>query len=303
MNHSAAGSPALPIDEQLRSPRSRPEDQQLLRGALVDLAEQTRFPLVLGGFANDDHVVVSQLIGNTRQTLRGLTVHAGSGLGGRVLLEARPRLVTNYRDSRMITHDYDRPVLAEGVTVFFAVPVVVGAAVRAVLWGGLRTALAESSVELPRVVAIAQRFATNLAKAPGPALGADISHPPDLVTPSALAELEELRQVYAELRAISASVSNPTLRARLEAVERRIITITSGSSRESGALTIDPGLTSREVDVLSLAALGFSNATVGRSLGLTQATVKSYMNTAMRKLGATTRLEAVTMARRRGLLP
>jgi len=48
-------------------------------------------------------------------------------------------------------------------------------------------------------------------------------------------------------------------------------------------------------------------ATVGTavadSLGLTVGTVKSYMKSIMVELGATTRMEAATSARRAGLLP
>ncbi|WP_432196152.1 response regulator transcription factor [Streptomyces sp. bgisy027] len=46
-----------------------------------------------------------------------------------------------------------------------------------------------------------------------------------------------------------------------------------------------------------------NNAEVGRRLSLLPETVKSYLRSAMRKLGAGTRFEAVVAARRQGLLP
>lgn len=68
-----------------------------------------------------------------------------------------------------------------------------------------------------------------------------------------------------------------------------------------GATTI--ALTSREVDVLACVAMGATNAVAAQRLGLRPETVKAYLRSAMRKLGAHTRLEAVVAARRAGLLP
>ncbi|NUS12348.1 MAG: response regulator transcription factor, partial [Streptomyces sp.] len=62
-------------------------------------------------------------------------------------------------------------------------------------------------------------------------------------------------------------------------------------------------LTPRELDVLTAVAAGATNAGAAARLRLSPETVKSYLRSAMRKLGAHTRLEAVTTARRSGLLP
>ncbi len=64
-----------------------------------------------------------------------------------------------------------------------------------------------------------------------------------------------------------------------------------------------PPVSPRELDVLAQVALGCSNAEAGRRLSLLPETVKSYLRSAMRKLGASTRFEAVVAARRQGLLP
>ncbi|MEV5445542.1 LuxR C-terminal-related transcriptional regulator, partial [Streptomyces sp. NPDC052644] len=63
------------------------------------------------------------------------------------------------------------------------------------------------------------------------------------------------------------------------------------------------GLAPRELDVLAAVATGATNADAARRLGLRPETVKGYLRSAMRKLGAHTRLEAVVAARRAGLLP
>ena len=63
-----------------------------------------------------------------------------------------------------------------------------------------------------------------------------------------------------------------------------------------------PVLTAREVAVLQLAAEGFTNAQIGARLYLSRHTVKEHLSHAMRKLGATNRLRAITEASSLGLL-
>ncbi|MDN5792143.1 MAG: LuxR C-terminal-related transcriptional regulator, partial [Brevibacterium aurantiacum] len=62
-------------------------------------------------------------------------------------------------------------------------------------------------------------------------------------------------------------------------------------------------LSPRETDILSHVALGWSNARIAEGLGLRESTVKSYLNTAMVKLSAGTRHEAVASAWAAGALP
>lgn len=61
-------------------------------------------------------------------------------------------------------------------------------------------------------------------------------------------------------------------------------------------------LTARELDVLHLVAAGHANKEIGFRLGVSEGTVKSHLNGAMGKLGATSRTEAVIVAGQRGLL-
>ncbi|QWT25194.1 LuxR C-terminal-related transcriptional regulator [Subtercola sp. PAMC28395] len=62
-------------------------------------------------------------------------------------------------------------------------------------------------------------------------------------------------------------------------------------------------LSPRELDVLAHVALGKRNTQIGAQLNLAESTVKSYLSSAMRKLDAAGRFEAVLAARRRGLIP
>jgi DNA-binding NarL/FixJ family response regulator len=58
------------------------------------------------------------------------------------------------------------------------------------------------------------------------------------------------------------------------------------------------GLSGRESQVLRLLADGRSNADIGTRLGLTEATVKSYVSTVLSKLGAENRVQAALIAQR-----
>lgn len=61
-------------------------------------------------------------------------------------------------------------------------------------------------------------------------------------------------------------------------------------------------LTVREVQILRGVANGQSNAAIGRELFLAENTVKSHLQRASRKLGATGRAHAVARALRHGVL-
>lgn len=61
-------------------------------------------------------------------------------------------------------------------------------------------------------------------------------------------------------------------------------------------------LTPREVEVLVALSDGLSNKAVGRRLDISQHTVKFHVESVFRKLGVTTRAEAVAKGLRRGLV-
>lgn len=67
---------------------------------------------------------------------------------------------------------------------------------------------------------------------------------------------------------------------------------------------LDPviSLTARELEVLGLAAEGFSNDEIATRLYVTRATVKTHLAHAYAKLGAPSRTAAIAAARERGLI-
>ena len=64
-----------------------------------------------------------------------------------------------------------------------------------------------------------------------------------------------------------------------------------------------PGLTRREIEILTLVAEGHSNAELARMLWVTEQTVKFHLSNIYRKLNVSNRTEASRWAQLRGLLP
>ncbi|WP_413602288.1 response regulator transcription factor [Curtobacterium sp. Curtsp57] len=66
--------------------------------------------------------------------------------------------------------------------------------------------------------------------------------------------------------------------------------------RATGAVPTGPSLTPRELDVLRLVAQGQSNPAIGRTLFLSETTVKTHLGHVFEKLGVGDRTRAVTRA-------
>ncbi|WSF15981.1 LuxR C-terminal-related transcriptional regulator [Streptomyces sp. NBC_01353] len=270
-----------------------------MRGALARLRRATGLQVVFGGLLHEGRPLrISELNGAVTPALHGLAISAGSGLGGKCLALARPCAVVDYASARHITHEYDVPVSAEGLRSVIAVPVVVRRKVRGVLYGALRDSLplgervADAAVaaarDLEQALAVRDEVRELLSAAPsGPVSG-----------PASGPSWEEVRQAHGELRELAPRIEDPELRERLLAVCGRLETASTAPGGKPGVT-----LTPRELDVLAAVAQGATNAGVAARLGLRPETVKGYLRSAMRKLGAHTRLEAVVAARRAGVLP
>ncbi|BDD75732.1 response regulator transcription factor [Streptomyces violaceoruber] len=273
-------------------------DAAQIRSALVRLRRTTGLPVAFGGLVESGRrqVRISELSGTATTALSALAVTAGNGLGGRAVALSRPCAVTDYSVSRQISHEYDLPVAAEGLRSVLAVPVVVRRRVRGVLYGALRTAQPLGDRTLSAAVAAARDAEQALvlrdeaddllaAAAPGaPAPGA-----------AGGAGWEQVREAHAALRALVPRITDPALRDELL---RACGLLVAGSGPVPG-----PRLAPREVDVLACVAAGATNGAAAERLGVGPETVKSYLRSAMRKLGARTRTEAVAAARRTGWLP
>ena len=72
------------------------------------------------------------------------------------------------------------------------------------------------------------------------------------------------------------------------------------SGRPEGAVDQVESLTTRELEVLRLAARGLTNRTIGHELAISHRTVQGHLANIYGKLGVNSRTEAVTEALRRG---
>lgn len=282
----------------------KPGETGDVRAALLTLRRISGLPVAFGGpVAGPERLRISQLSGAATNSLRGLAVTAGNGLGGKALALGRPFAVTDYRRARTISHEYDGAVAEEGLRSVVAVPVVVGGSVRAVLYGALRDALPLGDRVVSAAVTAARELAQRLAERDqAQHLLTRLGGAPPSSGPAA-PSWEEVRQVHSELRALAREITDPELRTRLDSVCARLATASSPLPPARPPATPTPTPTPRELDVLAYVAHGCTNAETARRLGLRTETVKSYLRSAMRKLGSHTRLEAVVTARRAGLLP
>ncbi len=277
----------------------RPDDRDMLRAAVREVHARSGMGVVFAGPVQDRAVRIAELVGGRTRHLRGLQVRSGAGLGGRVLSEGRPAGVEDYGRALDITHEYDGPVLAEGLRTVAAVPVLVDGWVRAVLYaasreGGsvgdrVRDALARAAAGMAAELAVRDEVDRRLA------LLAAAPAAPAREDP---ARWEEVRAVHADLRLAAQATEDGGLRDRLLSACGRLAAL--GAAPDAARAV---HLSAREVDVLTQVALGCSNRETAARLSLRPETVKSYLGSAMTKLDAHTRLEAVVRARRFGLLP
>lgn len=266
----------------------RPRDSDVLRAELRRVGIEGGVPVLFGGEVRGDALLLSEFVGTRTGLLRGLVVRSSSGLGGASMVAGRPLSVADYRNASTITHDYDAPVLSEGIQSVLAVPVIVDGMPRAMLYGAYRTSAPMGGRAVDLMVQASRRLSDELR------IRDEVDRRLRLREAEAAHGVtsERVREVHAELRRLAGAV--PDMRSELERLASRLT---------GDAAAADVHLTARELDVLAQVALGCTNAAVGKRLSLRTETVKSYLRSATAKLGAHTRHEAVSKARSAGLLP
>ena len=266
-----------------------------MRAELRRLGRVGPFDMVFGGPVEGTRLRLTEFVGARTNGLRSLQVTAGRGLGGRVVAEARPSIVTDYGSSGKISHEYDAPVLGEGLRAVAAVPVVTGRTVRGVVYGAVRGTAELGDRAIDHLVAATRTLAGELRVHDEVERRlAQLDQRAPVTGDSAL--LAEIRDVNAELRALVHEVADPALRERLVASAGRLARLGMPEAADG------PVLSPREIDVLTQVALGLRNEEVAQRLSLSAETVKSYLRSAAVKLGTHSRHESVHAARRLGLL-
>lgn len=266
----------------------RPRDTDAVRAELRRVAVEGDVPVLFGGEVHDDALLLTEFVGTRTAGLRGLVVRSSSGLGGASMVAGRPLAVSDYRNAATITHDYDTPVLTEGIRSVLAVPVVVDGVPRAMLYGAYRSGAPFGGLAADLMVGSARRLAHELQ------VRDEVDRRMRLLEArvTGTANPETIREVYAGLRTLAAGVDTDTA-----AELHRLADLLSAPAASEFHLT------PRELDVLAQVALGCTNAEAAQRLSLKTETVKSYLRSAASKLGTKTRHEAVSKARRAGLVP
>lgn len=283
-------------------PAEDSEEAAATRAAVLALRRDSGLPVAGAAWVVGPRLLrISETSGAKSPNRRGYPVAAGTGLIGKVLMTSRLAAVSDYLTAQGVTHEHDSFIAVEGVRAMAAAPVIVGSTVRAVLFVGSRdavrlgdrvlSAVTEAARDLEQFLATHEQVHRLLTEARA---ALDGSSPHDQ------AALGQVHEAHTELRDLTTTVDDSRLRERFDEV---CSLLESGCCAEPEPLGQAPRLSAREVDVLAAVAAGCTNLDISDRLDIGLETVKGYLRSVMRKLGTTTRLEAVTAARRAGLLP
>lgn len=263
-----------------------------LQRALARVRAATGASVAFGGPVDKaGYLLLGQFDGRTTGALPGSRLDPHEGLGGRVVALGRSMYVEDYFDTNIITHKYDSLVRTERLRAIVAAPVIVGRQPVGVVYAAFRhTEFVGGRIQdavAHEVRALEQELAVGASQ-----------HEQTL--PEVIAEngrlREQLRVTYRDLRLAADAMPASDVRSLLNRVLADLVHV------ENTAPPLDLSLTKREIDVLTLAGSGMTNTQIASLLGLTLHTTKGYMKSAMRKCGATTRLEAVVVARRAAVI-
>ena len=97
-------------------------------------------------------------------------------------------------------------------------------------------------------------------------------------------------------------VKSAPLSDLIAALDFAISSPTSFSSKQISSSDMDFGLSAREIDVLHSISHGLSNAAIATNLYISVSTVKTHVSSILQKLDADNRVQALSIARERGLL-
>ncbi len=269
---------------------TRPDNLELLRRAGRNLKAGSEIPVVFGGLRGERGIRVTTTNGANTPRLTTIVVRPDRGLGGRSWSSGQPQAVADYARATDITHDFDPQILGEGIISLAVAPIIVRSRVAGLLYAGYRTGSCRGG-DLDLLWREASQVAQELLVRD---LAEERVHAMRAreTLPAAGKAQHEFSELFARLRQVAARTTDPRTADEL----RELLDLGPGSG---------PGqqLTRRQVDVLSLVALGMTNESIASSLGLSTLTVKSYLRSAMARLDAQTRYQAVVAARRLGLLP
>ncbi|MFF0501965.1 LuxR C-terminal-related transcriptional regulator [Nocardia aobensis] len=266
----------------------RPSDLDLLRQASRQIQRLSKNLVAFGGLTQNGTVPVRAISGAGQRRLSSIVIRPQRGLGGLSWADRRPARVDDYARSPKITHDFDSQILGEGIFSLAVAPIIVGDHVRGLIYVGRRSAEPEWSYALEALQHEARSLAHEIDIRDRVDERIRLLHATEPGTRPPSANLDI---VQAQLREIASRTTDPRTAQELRAL------LTDGEPAVTAAT-----LTPRQIDVLTLVAVGLTNEQIGSRLRLSTTTVKSYLHDAMARLDARTRHAAVLEARRRNLI-
>lgn len=272
------------------------DDDDAIRASLTSLKTATGIPVAMyGTLLADNRLQITQWIGLRTPALQNLVIEPSHGVGGRVVSTRRAVGVSDYTRANVISHEYDSAIQDEGLHSVVAVPVIVQREIRGVLYVGVHSPVRLGDKVIEEVTMTARTLEQDLAVnsalrrvegGKGAAKAGRVMNG---------AEWEQIRATHSKLRMLANRVEQEELRKELEQLCDQMVSPVRVKQSTK--------LSAREIDVLSCVALGHTNVEAAEEMGIGAETVKSYLRSVMRKLGAHTRYEAVNAARRIGALP
>lgn len=275
----------------------RPNDLNLIKASLRSVHGTCTSAVTFGGIFYGNDLAITEVLGGRTRALNNLTVPVGQGIGGRAALERRPIGASNYYQSSRFTHEFDGFVRKEAIMSIYALPIVVDAKPRGMLYTSRRgdSAIGDRFVE--ETAKVADKVAREIK------IRDEVDHRSRILEEAQYLDdteyrdmVDVVRAAYAELIGLANSDIDRDLASSLRS-------IASGLERRRETSQPVPELTVREVEVLSQVAMGCSYAEVANRLSLKPVTVKGYMRTILNKLHVHNRHEAVVTARKFRLIP
>ena len=272
------------------------DDDDAIRASLTALKTATGIPVAMyGTLLADNRLQITQWIGLRTPALQNLVIDQNQGVGGRVVSTRRAVGVSDYTRANVISHEHDRAIQDEGLHSVVAVPVIVQREIRGVLYVGVHSPVRLGDKVIEEVTMTARTLEQDLAvnSALRRVEGGTGATKAGRVMNGA--EWEQIRATHSKLRMLANRVEDEPIRKELEQLCDQMVSPVRVKQSTK--------LSARELDVLSCVALGHTNVEAAEEMGIGAETVKSYLRSVMRKLGAHTRYEAVNAARRIGALP
>ena len=273
------------------------DDDDAIRASLTSLKTATGIPVALyGTLLADNRLQITQWVGLRTTSLHNLVLDPNQGVGGRVVATRRAVGVSDYTRASVISHEHDASIQDEGLHSVVAVPVIVQREIRGVLYVGVHSPVRLGEKVIEEVTMTARTLEQDLA------VNSALRRTEGGKTATAKtgrvmngAEWEQVRATHSKLRMLANRVEEGPVRKELEQLCDQMVSPVRVKQATK--------LSARELDVLSCVALGHTNVEAAEEMGIGAETVKSYLRSVMRKLGAHTRYEAVNAARRIGALP